>query len=103
MQMTTQEVGTIPPAFPVPTNVTGELDLTQSLTGTLDNSTAATRGFMTPAPGTPFFSNATQVRSPIGKAALVFESAAAETSSRDACIPRTCEMRRHGGQCMLDD
>ncbi|KAK9915431.1 hypothetical protein WJX75_009080 [Coccomyxa subellipsoidea] len=60
-QMTTQQIGTIPPPFPVPTNVTGELDLTQSLTGTLDNGTAATRGFVTPPSGTPFFSNATQV------------------------------------------
>jgi hypothetical protein len=61
-QMTTQQIGTIPPPFPVPTNVTGELDLTQSLTGTLDNGTAATRGFVTPPSGTPFFSNATQVQ-----------------------------------------
>ncbi len=45
----------------LPSNVTGELDLTQSLTGGLDNGTAATRGYTTSAPGMPYFSNASQV------------------------------------------
>ncbi|EIE26937.1 hypothetical protein COCSUDRAFT_59435 [Coccomyxa subellipsoidea C-169] len=60
-QMSTEQIGTIPPSPLLPTNVTGELDLTQSLTGQLDNGTAATRGFEIPPPGVPFFSNATQV------------------------------------------
>lgn len=59
--MSTEQIGTIPPSPLLPTNVTGELDLTQSLTGQLDNGTAATRGFEIPPPGVPFFSNATQV------------------------------------------
>lgn len=63
VQLTTQQVGTIP-GPPLPANVTGELDLTQSLAGPLDNGTAATRGFVTEPPGRPFISNATQARTP---------------------------------------
>ncbi|BDA43080.1 Desiccation-related protein PCC13-62 [Coccomyxa sp. Obi] len=60
-QMTVEQVGPIQ-GVPQPRNVTGELDLTQSLTGMLDNGTAATRGFVTTPSGEPFFSNATQAR-----------------------------------------
>ncbi|BDA43081.1 Desiccation-related protein PCC13-62 [Coccomyxa sp. Obi] len=59
-QLSTQQIGTLPGPM-LPSNVTGELDLTQSLTGALDNGTAATRGYTTSPSGMPFFSNATQV------------------------------------------
>lgn len=60
-QLSTEQIGTLPGPM-LPSNVTGELDLTQSLTGGLDNGTAATRGYTTSAPGMPYFSNASQVR-----------------------------------------
>ena len=60
LQLSTEQIGTLPGPV-LPSNVTGELDLTQSLTGGLDNGTAATRGYTTSAPGTPYFSNASQV------------------------------------------
>lgn len=60
MQLSTQQIGTLPGPV-LPTNVTGELDLTQSLTGPLDNGTAATRGYTTTPSGMPYFSNASQV------------------------------------------
>ncbi|EIE26936.1 hypothetical protein COCSUDRAFT_59434 [Coccomyxa subellipsoidea C-169] len=59
-QLSTEQIGTIPGPKP-PANVTGELDLTQSLTGGKDNETAATRGYVTESPGSPYFSNASQV------------------------------------------
>ncbi|KAK9915059.1 hypothetical protein WJX75_004249 [Coccomyxa subellipsoidea] len=59
-QLSTEQIGTLPGPV-LPSNVTGELDLTQSLTGGLDNGTAATRGYTTSAPGTPYFSNDSQV------------------------------------------
>ena len=60
LQLSTEQIGTLPGPV-LPSNVTGELDLTQSLTGGLDNGTAATRGYTTSAPGTPYFSNDSQV------------------------------------------
>jgi hypothetical protein len=57
------QVGTLPTSPLQPANVTGQLDLTQSLAGPLDNGTAATRGFnLAITSGAPFFSNATQAR-----------------------------------------
>lgn len=61
VQLSTEQIGTLPGPM-LPANVTGELDLTQSLTGGLDNGTAATRGYTTSPPGMPYFSNASQVR-----------------------------------------
>ena len=55
------QFGAIPPPGPLPTNVTGELDLTQAF-GPLDNGTAATRGLVTVPSSVPYFSNASQVR-----------------------------------------
>ena len=57
--MTIEQLGYIPPP-PLPTNVTGELDLTQGF-GPVDNGTAATRGYVPVPSGTPYFSNASQV------------------------------------------
>lgn len=57
--MTIEQLGYIPPP-PLPTNVTGELDLTQGF-GPADNGTAATRGYVPVPSGTPYFSNASQV------------------------------------------
>ena len=63
LQMTMGQLGEIPGPItgPEPTNVTGELDLTQGF-GTLDNGTALTRGYVTVASSTPYFSTAGQVR-----------------------------------------
>ena len=61
MQESGGQFGAIPPPGPLPTNVTGELDLTQAF-GPLDNGTAATRGLVTMPSGIPYFSNASQVR-----------------------------------------
>ena len=58
--MTTAEVGNIPTTLP-PVGV-GEADLTQSLTGPLEDGSANTRGLVTLTPGPINFSNATQVR-----------------------------------------
>ena len=50
----------------LPANVTGELDLTQSLTGPADNGTAATRGYASlPNYNMPFISNGSQVVLPM--------------------------------------
>ena len=57
--MTIEQLGYIPPP-PLPTNVTGELDLTQGF-GPMDNGTAATRGYVPVPSGMPYFSNASQV------------------------------------------
>ena len=70
--MSQGQLGDIPPGAPVPTNVTGELDLTQGF-GPLDNGSYLTRGYsMTPS-GVPFFSNASQVRHHIRSRALTAE------------------------------
>ena len=50
-------------------SVVGELDLTQQLTGTLDDGTASTRGLQyTPSPNTPNSANTStvQVGTPMG-------------------------------------
>jgi len=62
LQMTMSQLGDIPGPItgPVPTNVTGELDLTQGF-GPLDNGTALTRGYATVPSSTPYFSTAGQV------------------------------------------
>lgn len=44
-----------------PANVTGELDLTQSLAGPADNGTAATRGYTPVSSGVPNYTNSSQV------------------------------------------
>ena len=62
LQLNLQQLGAIPSPI-LPANVTGELDLTQSLAGPADNGTAATRGYA-PIPnpyGTPYISNSSQV------------------------------------------
>ena len=62
LQMTMSQLGDIrgPITGPMPTNVTGELDLTQGF-GPLDNGTALTRGYVTVPSSTPYFSTAGQV------------------------------------------
>ena len=70
-QMSLQQLGDIPPGAPQPTNVTGELDLTQGF-GPLDNGTYLTRGYYMTPPGVPYFSNASQVRPHMS---LAFQSA----------------------------
>ncbi len=65
-QESTQAVGPIPSPV-LPPNVTGELDLTQSLAGPLDNGTAATRGYSVLPPGVPNYTNGSQVRKPSWK------------------------------------
>ncbi|CAL8468921.1 g8462 [Coccomyxa elongata] len=59
-QESTQAVGPLPNPVLLP-NVTGELDLTQSLAGPLDNGTASTRGYSTVPPGVPNYTNGSQV------------------------------------------
>jgi hypothetical protein len=59
-QMSIQQLGYIPPP-PLPMNVTGQMDLTQAMTGPVDNGTAATRGYVVVPSGMPYFSNASQV------------------------------------------
>ena len=91
--MSQGQLGDIPPGAPVPTNVTGELDLTQGF-GPLDNGSYLTRGYsMTPS-GVPFFSNASQVRHHIRSRALTAECMlrpvyAAFTSSIRLCISKS--------------
>lgn len=52
VQMSVQQLGYIP-SGPQPMNVTGQMDLTQGMTGPYDNGTYLTRGYtMTPS-GTP--------------------------------------------------
>ncbi len=59
--MSIEQLGYI--AGPIlPMNVTGQMDLTQGMTGPRDNGTAATRGYVVVPSGTPYFSNASQVR-----------------------------------------
>ena len=60
IQMSIEQLGYIPPA-PLPMNVTGQMDLTQAMTGPVDNGTAATRGYVVVPSGMPYFSNASQV------------------------------------------
>ena len=69
--MSLEQLGDIPPGAPQPTNVTGELDLTQGF-GPLDNGTYLTRGYYMTPPGVPYFSNASQVRPHMS---LTFQSA----------------------------
>ena len=61
MQLNTQQVGPLPSPMQ-PANVTGELDLTQSLAGPADNGTAATRGYTPVSSGVPNFTNSSQAR-----------------------------------------
>ena len=61
VQMSLEQLGYIPGPI-LPMNVTGEMDLTQGMTGPRDNGTAATRGYVVVPSGTPYFSNASQVR-----------------------------------------
>lgn len=58
--MSIEQLGYIAPP-PLPMNVTGQMDLTQALTGPMDNGTAATRGYVVVPSGMPYFSNASQV------------------------------------------
>ena len=60
LQMSIEQLGYIAPA-PLPMNVTGQMDLTQAMTGPVDNGTAATRGYVVTPSGMPYFSNASQV------------------------------------------
>lgn len=60
MQMSAGQFGAVPPPGPLPTNITGELDLIQGF-GPLDNGTAATRGLVMVPSSMPYFSNASQV------------------------------------------
>ena len=60
MEMSAGQFGAVPPPGPLPTNITGELDLTQGF-GPLDNGTAATRGLVMVPSSMPYFSNASQV------------------------------------------
>ncbi len=60
LQMSIEQLGYIPPP-PLPMNVTGQMDLTQAMTGPVDNGTAATRGYVVVPSGMPYFSNASQV------------------------------------------
>ena len=71
-QMRLEELGDIPPGAPVPTNVTGELDLTQGF-GPLDNGTYLTRGYHMTPPSVPYFSNASQVRQTWQSACMMSE------------------------------
>ena len=59
-QESTQAIGPLPSPV-LPPNVTGELDLTQSLAGPLDNGTASTRGYSIVPSGVPNFTNGSQV------------------------------------------
>ena len=61
--MSIEQLGYIAPP-PLPMNVTGQMDLTQAMTGPMDNGTAATRGYVVVPSGMPFFSNASQVLVP---------------------------------------
>ena len=81
LQMRLEELGDIPPGAPVPTNVTGELDLTQGF-GPLDNGTYLTRGYhMTPS-GVPYFSNASQVGWMCQSASLMLRARVLQMSGR---------------------
>ena len=67
-QLSLQQVGTVPGPV-LPANVTGELDLTQSLTGPLDNGTPQTRGYTAvPNYNMPYVSSSSQVTLPMALA-----------------------------------
>ena len=69
-------------------NVTGQMDLTQGMSGPMDNGTAATRGYVVVPSGTPYFSNASQVQrssTPKQNLALYFLSCVALMTSAKLC------------------
>lgn len=64
LQQSVESLGEIMPPLTAagPDSVTGEMDLTQQLTGTLDDGTASTRGLdYAVSPNTPNSANTTQV------------------------------------------
>ena len=70
VQMSIEQLGYIAPP-PLPMNVTGQMDLTQGMSGPMDNGTAATRGYVVVPSGMPYFSNASQVRCPATEPLIV--------------------------------
>ena len=69
MQQAAEFVPNVGPTLPA--NVTGELDLTQCLSGPLENATATSRGLVYKPACKNFFSNASQVAVGIPVTAMV--------------------------------
>ena len=69
VQQAAQFVPNVGPTLPA--NVTGELDLTQCLSGPLENATAASRGLVYERVCMNFFSNASQVAVGVPVTAMV--------------------------------
>ena len=88
VQMSIEQLGYIPPP-PLPMNVTGQMDLTQGMSGPMDNGTAATRGYVVVPSGTPYFSNASQVQrssTPKQNLALYSLSCVAHDQCKTVCL-----------------